>query len=209
MSWFSEYFSGGKNPSDTANQYLNQIPGAMDPYYQPYIQQGQQAGQQLNEQYNQLINDPNALYSKFGEGYKQSPGYQFKLNQALQSGNNAAAAGGMAGSMMHQQAANQTANDIASQDFDQYIQKIMGLYGQGLEGKKGFQEQGYNASMGYGDTLANKLSSQAQYGYAGQAGKNANRSNAFGNIIKLGASFLPGGGALNLLPQNSINFGGG
>jgi len=47
-------------------------------------------------------NDPDGLYSKLGQGYKESPGYQFKLKQAMMAGDNAAAAGGMAGTPQHQ-----------------------------------------------------------------------------------------------------------
>lgn len=190
-------FGGGqKNPADSANQYLNQIPGAVNPYYQPYINQGQQSNQILQGQYGQLTSDPGALYSKFGQGYKESPGYQFKLSQALQSGNNAAAAGGMAGSPSHQQNNMQLGNDIASQDYNDYMKQILGLYGLGLEGEKGLGEQGFKASTGYGDILGSNLGAQAQYGYAGQAGKNANQSNTMNNYLKLasmGLGFLAGG----------------
>ena len=146
MSWLSELFHGGKNPANEAMPYLNKIPGAVNPYYQPYINQGQQANQNLMGQYGNLINNPGQKFSEFGQGYKESPGYQFKLNQALQAGNNAAAAGGMAGSPQHEQQNIQIGNDIASQDFNDYINHIMGLYGYGLQGEQGLGEQGYRAS---------------------------------------------------------------
>jgi hypothetical protein len=186
MAWFDFLF--GSNPSNEAQKYLNQIPGATKPYYDPYIQQGQTANKDLMEQYNKLINDPNALYNKFGQGYQQSPGYQFKLNEALRGGTNAAAAGGMAGSLAHQQAAQQTAHDISNQDFEEYLNHIMGLYGTGLQGEQGISEQGFKAGTGYADMLANLLSSQAQYGYAGKAGQNANMSSLLNNLISGGVT---------------------
>lgn len=190
MSWLSELFSGGKNPADAANQYYNQIPGAVNPYYQPYIDQGQNANKTLQEQYNKLLGDPGALYSDLGKGYKESPGYQFKLKQALQSGTNAAAAGGLAGSLSHQQQSQQTANDIANQDFEEYINHILGLYGTGLQGEQGFSQQGFDASKGYGDILGSNLAQQAGAAYQGQAAQNANKSALFGNFLNLGATGL-------------------
>ena len=192
MSFLSNLFGGGGNPSNAANQYLNQIPGATQPYYQPYIDQGKQANDILTQHYGQLLNNPGELYSKLGEGYKESPGYQFKLKQALQAGTNAQAAGGMAGSPQHEQYNMQLGNDIASQDFNDYIKNIMGLYGQGLEGEQGLGQQGFQASTGYGDILGNNLAQQGGLAYNAQAGKNANQSNLFGNLLKLGSFGLPG-----------------
>jgi hypothetical protein len=209
MSWLSELFHGGKNPADVAQPYLEKIPGAVNPYYQPYINQGQQANQGLMEQYGHLINNPNDMYSQFGQGYKQSPGYQFKLNQALQAAGNAAAAGGMAGSPQHEQQNMQIGNDIASQDFNDYINHILGLYGVGLQGQQGLGQQGFQASLGYGDILGSNLAQQGQLAYEGQAGQNANRTGMFNNLISLGGtlggSYLgkPGSSQPNLLPNRS------
>lgn len=193
-------FLFGKDPSKAANQYLNQIPGAVNPYYQPYINQGQQAGQMLGGEYGNLVNDPNSIYNKLGAGYKESPGYQHRLREALQAGTNAQAAGGMAGSPQHEEQNMNLANDIAGKDFESYLQHIMGLYGTGLQGEQGFQNQGFGASTGYGNILGSNLAQQGGLAYNGQAGQNANRAGLFGNIASLGASFLPG---LNLLPNRT------
>lgn len=206
MSWFSELFHGGKDPSKEANKYLDQIPGAVNPYYQPYINQGQDANKMLMEEYSKLLGNPNELYNQFASGYKQSPGYQTRLNEALQSASNAAAAGGMAGSPMHQQLAAQKAIDLSSKDFEDYLNHIMGLYGTGLSGEQELGEQGFKASTGYGDILGQKLGSQAQYGYAGQAGRNANQANMFNNLISGATTFAPGMSSmrsLNLLLNRS------
>lgn len=212
MSWFGDLFSGGKNPADAANNYLNQIPGAVQPYYQPYINQGQSANQTLQDQYNNLLGNPGDLYSNLGKGYQQSPGYQFKLNQALQSGTNAAAAGGMAGSPAHEQQNMQIANDIASQDYNDYMTHILGLYGAGLSGEQGLSNQGFQASLGYGDILGSNLGQQAGLAYQGQAAQNANKNSLFNNLISgastIGGAALGGGMPMkwmpNLLPGRSF-----
>ena len=100
----------------------------------------------------------------------------------------------MAGSPQHQQQSMQTANDIASQDYNDYINHILGLYGYGLQGEQGLGQQGYEASRGYGDILGSNLAQQGQLAYEGQAGQNANRSGLFNNLIS-GAATI-GGAAL-------------
>ena len=207
MSWFSNFLGGGKNPADSGMDYLNQIPGATKPYYQPYIDQGNQAGNDLTGRYGQMLNNPGELYNQLGAGYKESPGYQARLRAGLSGATNAAAAGGMAGSMEHQQHAAETANDLQGKDFEDYLNHVLGLYGQGVSGEQGREARGYNASTGYGDILGSNLGQQGGLAYNGQAGQNQNQSNLWGNIIKGGSMFAPGvGGAiggLNLLQPRS------
>ena len=90
------------NPADAAKPYLDRIPETMNPYFQPAIDRGNRSGDTLERQYGEMTNDPSALLSRLGSGYKESPGYQFKLHQALAAANNASAAGGMLGSNQHQ-----------------------------------------------------------------------------------------------------------
>lgn len=186
MGWF-----GGKNPATEANNYLDRIPGTVAPYYNPYITQGQTANQNLMEQFQKLLSNPGALYSELGKGFKESPAYQFKLREALGAGTNAAAAGGMAGSLAHREAANKTAYDISDQEFENYINHVLGLYGTGLQGEQGLGEQGFKASLGLGDILGSNLAQQGNYSYQGQAAENANKANFWNNLIS-GAATIGG-----------------
>jgi hypothetical protein len=211
---FWDFFSGGKNPADAGMDYLKQIPGSTQPYYQPYIDQGQAAGKQLGEQYGQMTGDPGAFLSKIGAGYKESPGYQFKLKQGLGAAQNASAAGGMLGTPQDQQQAQQIGNNIASQDYDDYIKKVLGIFGQGQAGQEKFQQQGFGASTGYGDLLGSNLAQQAGLAYQGQAGQNQQQGQNWSNLFNLGASglgLLAGGPLGGLLGGGlgSSMFGGG
>lgn len=196
MSWLSNLFGGGRNPADAAQGYLGQIPGAVNPYYQPYINAGQQSMGQTQGIYNQMTQNPNDYYNKIASGYKESPGYQFKLQQGLGAANNAAAAGGMAGSPEHQFQSAGIAEGFANQDFNDYLQNVLGINQTGLQGQENALGRGYNASTGYGDILGQLLGKQGQYAYAGQAGQNAQQGNNLSNILKLGSMFLPGIGGL-------------
>jgi hypothetical protein len=84
--------------------------------------------------YQQMMDDPGALLSRFGSQYTKSPGYDFELGQAEGAGSRAAAEGGMAGSPMEQQQAQQTAQGYASRDYGNFMNRILGLYGTGAQG---------------------------------------------------------------------------
>ena len=186
----------GKNPADVANQYISQIPGQTQQYYSPYMEAGKGAMGNLQNQYADLLSGN--VQNKLGENYKESPGYQFKLKQALGAANNASAAGGMLGTGAHQQGNMQVANDIASQDYNDYLKNQMGLYGLGLGGNEGLNQMGFDANKGYADMLAQNLAQQGAYGFMGQQGQNQARQSKFGNIFSglgMAAGGLMGGPA--------------
>lgn len=185
-------FDSGPNPADKANQYLGKIPDAVGQYYNPYIQQGNNAYNGLNNQYGQMMNDPGGFVNKVGQGYQQSPGFQFALQQALQGANHASAAGGMAGSPQAMQQNMGIATGMANQDYNQWLQNALGQHQQGLEGEQSFYNTGAQAGMGMGDAVGNSLSQQAQYGYAGQAAQNAANAQMWNNFMK-GAGGVAGG----------------
>ena len=132
MSWLSNLFGGGKNPANSAMPYLNQIPGQTQQYQQPWYQAGQNQLPELESQYGQLMNDPGGRMNQIGESFHESPGFKFALQQALQGGNHAAAAGGMAGSPQHEQQNMQLATDLGNQEYNNWM---LGLLGDG-EGRK-------------------------------------------------------------------------
>lgn len=185
------------NPANAAMPTLQQVPDAVSPYFKPYIDTGNTAMGDVNKEYNQQINDPGAVNAKLGAGYQQSPGYQFKLHQALMAGDNAAAAGGMAGSNQHQQNNIQLANDISSQDFNDYMNRVLGIYNTGVSGKQGLSNQGFNASTDLGTSIGNNLQSQALLKYQGANQENeANQaqtksdSGLWGNLAGLAGNAL-------------------
>lgn len=212
----SLFMGGGKNPYDAASSFYNRIPGAVSPYYSPYQQAGQNALGQLQGQYGQLtgglnglqgqysslMNDPSGMYNKLASGYHQSPGFQFQMGQGMNAANNAAAAGGMAGSPQHQQQAATMAEGLANQDFGNYMDRSMNLYGQGLQGNQGLynsglqglqglNSQGFNANDQMARIMADMLSQQGQMKFAGQAAQNQSQGQGWGDMFGGIASMLP------------------
>lgn len=178
---YNLFGKGQPNPADAANKTIGQIPGQTQQYYDPYMQAGKGAMGDLQNRYKDLLGGN--VQNQLGENYKQSPGYQFKLQQGLAAGNNAAAMGGALGTPMHQQQSMQLGNDIASQDYNDYLKNQMGLYGLGLGGEEGVNKMGFEANKGMADTVGNALSQQGAYQFAGQAGKNAANAQNSGNLF--------------------------
>lgn len=175
-------FGDYEDPSKVANEYMTQIPGQLEKYFNPYINRGNQAGDVLQGQYGNLLNDPGNMLNKIGQGYQQSPGFKFALQQALQGAGHAAAAGGMAGSPQHEQQSMELATNLANQDYGNWISRALGLYGQGLSGEQGMYGVGAQAGMGLGENIAANLANQAKLAYAGQAGENERENDIWGAI---------------------------
>lgn len=177
------FTGGGNNPYDAANKYLNQIPGAISPYYNPYINAGRGALPQLQQQYGNLMNDPTGMMNKIGAGYQQSPGYQFQVNQAMNAANNSAAAGGMSGTPAAQYNAANMVGQLANQDYYNYVTRGLNQYGLGLSGEAGINQMGYNAATDYAGALANGLMNQGNLAFSGAAAQNQQQGSQWGDII--------------------------
>jgi hypothetical protein len=209
MAWY-DFLTGGSNPADAAMPYLNQIPGQTQKFEQPFFEAGTNALPGLQEQYSSLLNNPGQRLNEIGQDFHESPGFQFALQQALQAGNQSAAAGGMAGSPQHVQNNIGLATNLGNQEYNNWIQNALGLYKGGLAGEQGLANQGQQAGQHISDTLAQTLAQQGNLAFQGQAQKNANQNALFGNAIK-GAGMAFGafnpftmGGALG-----SSMYGGG
>jgi hypothetical protein len=185
------FFGSGNNPADAAGKYINQIPGAISPYYDPYINAGKGAIPILEGQYGNLLNDPGGMINKIGAGYQQSPGFKFALQQALKGANQSAAAGGMAGSPAAQQQSMGIATNLANQDYYNWLQQAEGMYGRGLSGEEGLMHTGFEGAKSMADQIAQAMAQRAAYEYQGQAGQNegmgAGIGDLFGGLGLLGA----------------------
>jgi len=176
-------FGGGTSPGDAAMPYLEQMAGNLPQYYQPYMDAGQQALPGLQDQYGQLMNDPGKRMNQIGESFQQSPGLQFQMDQAITGGNRAAAASGMLGSGTSMNDISRNIQGLAQQDYNNWLNNALGMYGQGLSGNQNLYNTGFEASTGLAGNLANIAGSQAQLAYQDQAGKNQAQGSALGGLI--------------------------
>jgi hypothetical protein len=181
------------DPAKAADPYMQQIPDQLKKYYGPYVDMGGRLAPELEYEFGGLAHDPSAALAKMGAGYKQSPGYQFQLQEALKGARNQAAAGGMGGTPAAQRYAMQTAQGLAAQDFNQYMQRAMHEQGLGLQGQFGLEQQGFGASTGLADALANVLGSRAQLAYEGAAGRNKMLGGLLSGALGALGGFMGGG----------------
>jgi len=188
MSWLSNLFGGGKNPADAAMPYLNQIPGQTQQYQQPYFDAGKNMLPGLQDQYGKLMNDPGGRMNDIGKSFQESPGFKFAMQQAMQGGNHAAAAGGMAGSPQHEQQNMQMATDLGNQEYNNWMDKALGMYGQGLNGGQTMANQGQQAGQSMADMIAQTLAQQGNLAFQGQRQKNQNQNDLFGGAFKAAGS---------------------
>jgi len=178
---FGGFFGG--DPSKSAGKYLDQIPGQTGKYFDPFIGRGNRAGDILEGQYGNLLNDPSGMLNKIGQGYQQSPGFKFALQQAMQGAGHAAAAGGMAGSPQHEQQSMGLATNLANQDYNSWLQNALGLYGQGLSGEQNMYGVGFDASKSQADQIAQALAARSQLDYASRANRNQSIGGGIGSLI--------------------------
>lgn len=174
---------GNTNPADAGMPYLNQIQGAISPYYTPYFQAGANALPGLQNQYNNLLSNPGGMVNNIGKSYQQSPGFQFAMQQALQGANHAAAAGGMAGSPQHEQQNMGIATGLANQDYYNWLQQATGMYNQGLSGQQGLAGMGANAGNNMAQQIAQQLAAQSSLAYSGQANQNQMTGSMMGDLF--------------------------
>lgn len=186
----SMLFGGGQSPMDAANQYMNQMPSAIGQYMDPYMNAGIGAMGNLQGQYGNLMSNPGGMLNQIGSSYHQSPGFQFALKQAMMGANQGAAAGGMAGSPMGQQQNMGIATQLGNQDYYNYLQKALGMYGKGLQGEQDLAGTGMQAGTNMSNVMANQLQEQAAMAYQNQAAQNQAQGSIFGDIgAGLGAFF--------------------
>lgn len=179
----------GGNPADAASPYLDQISGVLKQYLGPYAQAGQAMLPGLQNIYGQLMNNPGQYMNQMGQNYQQSPGFRFQMNQAMQAANNAAAAGGFAGSPQHQYNAQNMANQLANQDYYNWLGHAEKILGQGLQGGQSIYNTGAQAGSSLAENLAQGLSAQAQNAYAGANNQNQMMGGLFSTLGSL-AGFL-------------------
>lgn len=198
MGILSDLFGGGhkndsnQNPMNSANQFLNQIPGIGHAYYDPYIGMGFDAAGRNKGQYENMMNDPTGFINKLMESYKPSEGYNFQKNLLTKEMGNTAAAGGIAGTPLDQMNQAEGVQGLLSKDMQQFLSNSLGVYNRGLTGEEGIASRGFDSSKSLADLLGGSLNQQG-----GLAFQNAqqNQSNKNGMLQALAKALGMGVGA--------------
>jgi hypothetical protein len=190
---FMDLFGGGKNPANSAMQYLNQIPGMEKGYLNPFIEKGAKSGDILSDKYGSLTNDPGAFLEQLMKGYAPSKSYQMNRDEQLRSAGNTAAAGGMRGSQGDIENSAKITDTLMGKDMQDWLGNVTGLFNTGLKGEQGLFNTGYDASKDLSSDLANLMGTQAQTAFQGQREQNQRGGDMLSMLMHAfgGAAGLP------------------
>lgn len=154
----------------------------------------------LMEQINRMMSNPGDLLKSIGQGYQQSPGYQFNVDEATKAMNAASQAGGMVGTPAHQQNIAQTVTGLANQDYNNYMNQALGLYGQGMGAGQnmygmGFGGLGNMSQMGLnaGGMMGNWAMQNAQDRASQENARRSGMMGGLGSLLGGAAGFAMGG----------------
>lgn len=162
---------------DQYRQYEQKAMGMQNPFYQ--------AGAGAIPQYQAWLakmQDPTKFINQTMGQYQQSPWARFQTDQAMRANTNTASAAGLIGSTPYQQAGEQYARDISSQDMNQWLGNVMGvnnLYGQGLGGLMGGGQHAADAMTNFYGNMLNPMGDAA---YGRTLGNQQNMWNMIGGI---------------------------
>lgn len=172
------------DPSREAGKSLDRIPNETNKYGQPFFEAGASALPGYKDFMDHLMRNPDQILNMLGQGYKESPGFQWNKKEGEGAINNAQAAGGMLGSPQHQQMAGEMATNLASKDYNEYMDRILKGLGIGTQGTgdivKGGQVAGSDMAKRISDYLTNKSTLQ----YAGTASQNNIVGDLIGGALK-------------------------
>ena len=194
---------GGSNPAEAGTPYYNQAKEAIGEGYNKYIGQGDEAYKVLSDIFKQYTSNPEEVINKIMGNYKPSEGYQYKLNQGLNTARNAAAAGGYVGNpddIGHQV---DIEGRLMSDDMQQWLNNVLGIKNQGIAGQGEFYNKGYQASTGKASDLSNIYGTEAQNAISGAREQKTQQQKLFDRLMSLtgfgqggfgGGAFSGGGG---------------
>jgi hypothetical protein len=194
FSGLGAWFGGQsyQDPSKAAMPYFQNAQNQMTAGFQPYMDAGKNSLNSLQDQINKLLSNPGGFMNQIGQGFQQSPGFKFDVDQATGAANRAAAAGGMLGSPAEQQELAGTVNGIANQDYYNWLSKALGLYGQGMNSAGDIAKLGQQSASEYGHDTTDLGESEANFAYEGAKGANEARQGAWGGLAGAAGDLLGG-----------------
>lgn len=166
--------------------------------YDPWVKRGDEAAQTGLGEYNKLVQNPNFLQDMITKGFFVSPYQKEMENRVTQQMNMNAANSGMIESPSAQRALNDSIGNMTGQFMDNYINRGMQSYGQGLQGLNQTAQMGMGA-MGAQDGL---LEQGIGASLKGAQSSQGNMVNMFGNLVGAGMNYFNSPGAAGSMFAN-------
>lgn len=182
-------FGNSSKPYDAEmNQYqdyMNRGKSVQDPY--------NNAGVGALGNYQDWLNgqkDPSGFINKLMGDYNESPYAHNLQQQSVNSAQNAASASGLTGSTPMMQQIQQNANNISSQDQNQWLQNVLGINTQYGQGQNNLINGGQSSANKLTDLYNSMGNNMGQASYNKEQSKQNNFWNTLGGIGSMIGSFL-------------------
>lgn len=215
MGLGSMFGSGSSTPDNSgAFAKYGDAMWARAPTYSPWVEAGTAARDRLQGEYGKLVDNPNWLQDQVSAGFYESPYQKYMQDMVTKRMNYNATNTGMLGSGAAQRALQDELTKMTGQFQNDYINRGISSYGQGLTGYQGLADMGFKA-LG----AQNDLIEQAEGAFLkGEMSKNAYdaaNETDWGSLIGTVGGGIAGGmfggpmGAMSGAQAGKSLFGGG
>lgn len=168
---FSGLFGNASAPYESASNELNKYIPQAQQYQQPFYEAGTQGLGNFQSWLSNMQN-PSGFINNLMNQYQESPSAKYQQQQGIRTAQNLGSATGLTGSTPLQLQAQQNAQNISSQDMNQWLQNVLGINTQYGAGNQALMGQGANSANSLTNLLTQLASAQAglKFGsqYAGQ-----------------------------------------
>jgi hypothetical protein len=183
-SFLESIFSHPDRPYQKASGILSQYLPQAQSYLNPFAQAGQSAIPQF-QQWLQSMQDPSGFINNLMGKYQESPYAKFEQQQGIRAAQNLGSASGLTGSTPLTQFAQQNAQNISSQDMQNWLSRVLGINTQYGQGEFGLMGQGLQAGNSLTNLMQNYMNSQAELGYGAEAASQGRTGNIIQSLANL------------------------
>lgn len=182
-------FGNSGEPYEAASgelkNYLNKAAG----YQNPFFNAGAGAIPDY-QKWLQGMSNPSGFINGLMGQYQESPWAKYQQQQSMRAGTNAASASGLTGSTPFAQQLQQNAQNISSQDMNQWLQNVLGINTQYGQGVGNLMTGGQNAANAMTNLFGDYGKSIAEQKYNQKTAENNDWWNMIGGGLSLAAMFL-------------------
>ena len=156
---------------------------------QPWLNAGQQAIPDY-QRWLQRQQNPSGFINNLMGQYNESPYAKYQQQQSLNAGQNAASASGLMGSTPLMQQLQQNAQNISSQDQNQWLQHVLGINTQYGAGQHNLINNGQNSANALTNMYGDMGRQMGENDYNKAASRENNKWNTIGGGLGILGSFL-------------------
>jgi hypothetical protein len=187
------YNGGAESASKALQKALEKSKQQAMSYMQPYFNAGKEGLGAYQQGVNQMA-DPSAFYEKVLGNYDVSPAAKFRLAKTMDQLKNASYANGMYGSGAQRQGEIDYANEEIGADQQNYLNNILGIFGNYLTGQNNLANYGYNAGNNLASLEQNYGQQEAQAKMQQELAANQKWQQHFATGLNMAGNYMMGGG---------------